>query len=398
MRRASVILLLFLLLSFGTFYLYRNSLPSSPAPETPAPEDAAQTPPSGEQAMARPSFDIVRAEPSGELVMAGRAQPGWTVTVEDSGKVVGRAVADNNGDWVMEPSAPLAKGEHSLQLKAQSGAGGQTLFSKQRLALSLGDAGKSRPLVALTEEGQATRVLQMAPSAGDDKRGPVLAQGDAAGLQSAPGRPANTSTSEGSQVSFMSVDYEQAGDRSKIFINGRASPGSRVMVYIGDAFAGTATADISGSWTFQGSRQLGAGSHVMRADQVDIGTGKVLARAEVNFDRDTPGNIASNGAASSSGQRQAAIGAARPGTASSASTGGNPASPQAIPPGATTITIPTENGEEQVIIVRRGDSLWQIAQRHYGSGVKYTQIFQTNRTQIRNPNLIYPSQRFAMPR
>jgi nucleoid-associated protein YgaU len=46
--------------------------------------------------------------------------------------------------------------------------------------------------------------------------------------------------------------------------------------------------------------------------------------------------------------------------------------------------------------VRRGDTLWQIAQRHYGDGGRYTQIFQNNKGQIRDPNLIYPSQRFSV--
>jgi len=41
--------------------------------------------------------------------------------------------------------------------------------------------------------------------------------------------------------------------------------------------------------------------------------------------------------------------------------------------------------------------LWQIAQRYYGDGAKYTQIFRNNRKQIRDPNWIYPNQRFDLP-
>jgi nucleoid-associated protein YgaU len=53
--------------------------------------------------------------------------------------------------------------------------------------------------------------------------------------------------------------------------------------------------------------------------------------------------------------------------------------------------------ETGVIVVRRGDTLWQIAQRYYGDGKKYTQIFKNNRGQIRDPNWIYPDQRVQLP-
>ena len=49
-------------------------------------------------------------------------------------------------------------------------------------------------------------------------------------------------------------------------------------------------------------------------------------------------------------------------------------------------------------VVKTGDTLWGLAHHCYGSGTKYTKIFQSNRSLIRNPHLIYPDQRFAVPR
>ncbi|MBU1175149.1 MAG: LysM peptidoglycan-binding domain-containing protein [Alphaproteobacteria bacterium] len=48
-------------------------------------------------------------------------------------------------------------------------------------------------------------------------------------------------------------------------------------------------------------------------------------------------------------------------------------------------------------IIRAGDNLWTIARRVYGTGVRYTQIYGANRDQIRDPDLIYPGQVFALP-
>lgn len=49
------------------------------------------------------------------------------------------------------------------------------------------------------------------------------------------------------------------------------------------------------------------------------------------------------------------------------------------------------------VIIRRGDNLWTIARRVYGEGIRYTQIFEANTDQIRNPDLIYPGQVFDLP-
>lgn len=47
--------------------------------------------------------------------------------------------------------------------------------------------------------------------------------------------------------------------------------------------------------------------------------------------------------------------------------------------------------------VKRGDTLWGIAKRFYGSGVKYTTIYNANKSKIKNPNLIYPGQALTIP-
>ena len=52
---------------------------------------------------------------------------------------------------------------------------------------------------------------------------------------------------------------------------------------------------------------------------------------------------------------------------------------------------------EPFIIVQPGNSLWRLARRAYGKGTHYTTIFQANKDQIKDPDLIFPGQVFAMP-
>lgn len=52
---------------------------------------------------------------------------------------------------------------------------------------------------------------------------------------------------------------------------------------------------------------------------------------------------------------------------------------------------------KNAVIIRRGDTLWQISRRVYGQGVRYTTIYVANAEQISNPDLIEPGQTFTVP-
>ncbi|MDP4594005.1 MAG: LysM peptidoglycan-binding domain-containing protein [Beijerinckiaceae bacterium] len=47
--------------------------------------------------------------------------------------------------------------------------------------------------------------------------------------------------------------------------------------------------------------------------------------------------------------------------------------------------------------VARGDSLWRISRKILGRGIRYTQIYEANTGQIRDPNKIWPGQVFVVP-
>jgi nucleoid-associated protein YgaU len=53
--------------------------------------------------------------------------------------------------------------------------------------------------------------------------------------------------------------------------------------------------------------------------------------------------------------------------------------------------------EEAAVIVQPGNSLWRIARRVYGEGLRYSVIYQANQNQIGDPDLIYPGQIFVLP-
>jgi nucleoid-associated protein YgaU len=389
MRRRNVVILLLIAIIgiYGAFMAWRMgwiaSLPLlGPSPKIEAVQDKPIQPLQPdriESKAARPSFDVVRAEPSGDVFMAGRAEPGWTVSVDSGNTHVGNAVANENGEWLLQPSKPLSRGEHSLTLKAQPAEGGRTLFSKQRLMLSLDPVTENQPLVALTEEGKPTRVLQMSPGSGST---------NAADL-GAIAKLLERKVPSSKQVTFASIDYEDVGEKSVVRINGYAEPGMSISLYIDNEHVGTATADASGMWSFAANRELADGNHAMRADALETPSGKVVTRAEVTFNREPP-------------KPDVAV-AEGPQTLRPFGADGAPASAGEADEQAASGTGPlqgqTHKGRRtETVIIKRGDTLWHIAERHYGSGEQYTQIFQNNKGQIRDPDLIYPNQEFVLPK
>ena len=125
--------------------------PTSPQPQT-APAEAPSQPQiaaTGEagapaKPMTVPSFDVVLVEPSGEGVLAGRAQPGWTVSLESGGAKVASATADAQGEWSIVLEKPLPQGNHSLSLKTISPDGTRALSSQQTVSVAVAKVGEDR--------------------------------------------------------------------------------------------------------------------------------------------------------------------------------------------------------------------------------------------------------------
>jgi len=143
-------------------------------------------------------------------------------------------------------------------------------------------------------------------------------------------------------LSLDIIDYDENGD---LMIGGRAPIGASIQVYIDNEPVGGVIADGNGRWQVKPAKPVSVGLHTLRVDQVAPPNARVIARVETPFSR-------------------AAFAEAAPGS----------------------------------IVVQPGNSLWRIALRNYGHGVRYSLIFEANKEQIREPDLIYPGQVFVLPK
>jgi nucleoid-associated protein YgaU len=63
--------------------------------------------------------------------------------------------------------------------------------------------------------------------------------------------------------------------------------------------------------------------------------------------------------------------------------------------GGSSSTAPAPSGRSYTVV--KGDSLSKIAKHLYGDAQKWRKIYEANREQIKNPDLIYPGQTFTIP-
>jgi nucleoid-associated protein YgaU len=146
----------------------------------------------------------------------------------------------------------------------------------------------------------------------------------------------------GQRLSLDAIDYGESG---QVTIAGRGAPGAALRLYLDNKPYGEGRVGPDGQWQIR-IPELATGGYMLRIDEVGP-DGKVAARAETRFQKD---------------------------------------SLVALAPG------------QQIVIVQPGNSLWRIARRVYGDGVRFTTIYDANRDQIGDPDLIFPGQVFAVPK
>ncbi|WP_422375865.1 LysM peptidoglycan-binding domain-containing protein [Roseibium sp.] len=127
-----------------------------------APEETAQSEsaPDQDQSAKGPSFDVVGVEPTGETVVAGRSDAGAIVALTANGKVVGKSIANEAGEWTIILDEPLKPGDYDVGLEVHDEAGDPVATSEERLAVSLPEGGKEQPLVVLNSPDGPSDVLQ----------------------------------------------------------------------------------------------------------------------------------------------------------------------------------------------------------------------------------------------
>ncbi|MGH6913079.1 MAG: LysM peptidoglycan-binding domain-containing protein, partial [Geminicoccales bacterium] len=281
-------------------------------------------------------------ERDGRAVIAGRAEPGALVVVRSGEQVIDRVRASRRGDWVAVPAEPLSPGDQQLSLVARRGDA-PAIRSEQVVVVAVPEPADSQSAVQESAV-QESAGSQSAPAklAAAEPPVAVLLPRDGKGpgrILQAPGRLSAEDT-----LALMTVSYDESG---KVLLSGKAPPGVPVRIYVDNRPAALVVGDVKGDWASSLDDTLAPGTYTLRLDQLDD-KGQPVARIETPFTR---------------------------------------------------VSDPPVEGQLQVdyVVVQPGNSLWRIARRLSGEGLDYLHIYDTNQSQIRDPDLIYPGQVFEIP-
>lgn len=408
----------------------------------PVASDLAPSAPSSEEvlSLSAPEVDVIRFDQDGAGVIAGRAKAGSQVSVLLDGAVIEDITVPESGEFVAFPVIEPAPRPRVVTVEARDGADTSTAEASFILApvtaqtattpetkAAADVAGRERvdthvseeatssetpegnateePLtttvvagLATTEQGAVSQPNDLStqppqqstsaaradisgdlPAAGSEtaSANPIAPVAD--GTPSAEDTPAPKSDPQGvailragpdgvelvqpaapqppelaHKIALDTISYSTTGD---VILNGRAQPSALVRVYIDNSPIADANAAEDGRWRIRLNAVI-PGIYTLRMDEIDPLEGKVLSRVETPFKRESPDVLA------------------------------QPASEADNPNIDTTV---------RAVTVQKGDTLWAISRTRYGDGFLFVKVFDANRDNIRDPDLIYPGQIFTLP-
>jgi len=344
-----------------------EAAPAATPEATTAPAPAADAPPEATAALAAEpaAAPLTEAAAEGNSATPAPAGEGAGQTVAaletQTAATAGQATADTGAQASAAPLAPAA------DLAAQA-AGTETAEPTATPVASVETAAADATRAATPDPAAPITTAEATQTA--EAPDPTTSAPTALLL----GRDGSVRVLDRGPVVFDSVivDTISYSDIGEVQIAGRASGRSdpaNLRIYLDNRPIAAAQA-ASGDWTSD-LPDVDPGIYTLRVDQVNA-EGRVVSRFETPFQREAP----------------EAVAAARAQTTEPPAETAAPSEPvpaSAAPPSATLITV------------QPGHTLWAISRDRYGMGERYVTIFNANRSQIRDPDLIYPGQIFTLP-
>ncbi|EPX79265.1 LysM peptidoglycan-binding domain-containing protein [Litoreibacter arenae] len=308
-------------------------------PETPPAPDTDNAAPSA--SIEAPAFDVVQVRPDGGGVVAGRAAPGQSVTLMLDGEELAQATADASGKFGLVLDFPSSDAPRALSMVSEQ-PDGTSVLSEGTVLIS--------PTRAAETPAAADEVPAVAETEQPEVDAPAVVLADDAGvtlLQPAPQPEAPTTRDNAPVTANVVIDTITYDAEGEVALAGRGASNGFVRVYLDGKPVKTTRIAENGAWDAP-LPDVDAGVYRLRIDEVDA-DGKVTSRVETPFQREAP-----------------EIALANPRT-------------------ATAVTV------------QPGFTLWAIARDRFGAGEQYVRVYEANRDLIRDPDLIYPGQVFALP-
>ena len=319
------------------------------------PEPVAKQTPSIGLDVEAPTFDIVRVDQTGLSTVAGRAAPRSKVRIVVDGTVAQEMTADRRGQFASVFSVDPTESPIEIALEMEVSPG-QAIASEQVVVVLLQG---SQPMgTGQIEAGEQLPAAKPAVTAETMQPVPptvlLVSEGGIKFMQ-----PALPVIDEETLVE--TVSYDETGE---VVLSGRtASLDGTVRILIDGVFTKDAKIRDDKYWSAN-LEEVMPGRYRIRVEEVSS-DGRVVSSVEMPFQKEGGDFV------------KAMFEASRRSAGAELGVDTTPAT--------------------QLITVQRGYTLWGISRKRYGLGRLYVNIYDLNRDQIDDPDLIFPGQIFKFP-
>ena len=314
---------------------------AEPAPEQPAPEqtEAEQKP------ATLVSIDAVDYDTAGNIVFSGQGEQGNTARIYVDNDFLGDASVGEDGRWTFSGTADISQGVHTLRVDGLD-AQGNVL---------------NRVEVPFFREDQ-TKVAEITQPAVPAPEQPASEQPAASAEPAEAEQPQAAAASEPADAAVAPVTTAESGQ-----------PAAEQSV----------------------AEQPVVEQPAAEQPATEQPAAEQPAVAQPAAEQPAPEQPATTAVAPVD---SATAEAPAPAPAEAAATPASPAqeTAAAAPAPAPESASPAAPREGRIVI-QPGNNLWRISRVLYGTGSKFTMLYEANKDQIRNPNLIYPGQVFKTP-
>lgn len=411
-----------------------------------APEVTAEAAPEAapEVTSTPPTIDVLRVAPDGTTTLAGRAGPGEVISVMVDGAETATVAADGAGQFAtiftLSPSAtarmlsllarapdgtvtqgaeevaiapmpepePQAVAEAAPAADSAAPTGDETAAATEPAGQA--DAGAEATAAEPATEAAEAPAAEAPAEATPEAPAAIIITDAGAEVLQAPGGAAEAAPAEA--VTLQVISYAADG---AVQLGGTGAAGAVLRFYLDNAEVASTTVGGDGTWSLTGA-DIAPGIYTLRIDQLD-GAGAVASRIETPFKRETlealaaaatPAPAATPEAAPAAEPAPEATAAEAPAQPEAPATETAAALPQADAGAATAAggeaaatpgadAAPQPSAAPITVTVQPGFTLWAIARKNLGRGILYVLVFEANRDQIRDPDLIYPGQVLSLP-
>jgi nucleoid-associated protein YgaU len=370
---------------------------SQPEQASPTPEPAPAPAPEVKPGMPV-SLDAVDYNSAGDIVFSGRASPGSAVRVYVDNKPVGDSLADAAGKWTFAGTEKVAPGGHSLRVD-QIDQGGKVL-SRVELPFVREDAARVAEIVA------AEQPAQPEPTKAAEPAETAAAEPEIRTTITETPAP-DTTTTEQSEPAVAMADpaaetkTEQTPPAAATTEPAKTEVTSPSTSEVAKADSATTTTEAAKKEEPQPATTEVAKTEEPAAAQEPV-TQPEQPTAEEPTTTTTKADPATSETAVATGEAASTAAAkpeAQPESADEPDTSAEPVhseTQESAAAGTADTTLPPQPKNGRVVI-QPGNNLWKLSRVIYGKGISYTVLYEANKEQIRDPDLIYPGQIFATP-